>query len=171
MAASTLRQGKHFREAAVLYKDHLKNLPLAATCLEEGGLYTEAIELYTSLNQHEKAGDLYMMLSRKEPALQCYEKCVDLAVLNNDYLEESRIITDKIGDRLRARKVLLNGWQDVKQSEACLMKYFDLVADEKNEQLHTEVKTIYKENVLVSKEMSFLNVIDKLNQKYRTTAL
>jgi tetratricopeptide (TPR) repeat protein len=171
MAASTLRQGKHFREAAVLYKDHLKDLPLAAACLEEGGLYTEAIELYTSLNRHEKAGDLYMMLSRKEPAFQCYEKCVDMAVLNKDYLEESRIITDKIGDRPRARKALLNGWQDVKQPEACLMKYFDLVADENNEQLHTEVKTFYTENILVNKEMSFLNVIDKINKKYRTTAL
>ena len=170
-AASTLKQGKHFREAAVLYKDHLKNLPLAAACLEEGGLYTEAIELYTSLDQHEKAGDLYMMLSREEPAFQCYEKCVDMAVLNKDYLEESRIITDKIGDRPRARKVLLNGWQDVKQPEACLMKYFDLVADENNEQLHAEVKTFYTENILVNKEMSFLNVIDKVNQKYRTTAL
>jgi tetratricopeptide (TPR) repeat protein len=171
MAASTLRQGKHFREAAVLYKDHLKNLPLAAACLEEGGLYTEAIELYTGLNQHEKAGDLYMMLSQEEPALQCYEKCVDLAVLNKDYLEESRIITDKIGDRQRARKVLLNGWQDVKQSEACLMKYFDLVADEKNEPLHTWLRSVYSGNVPADKEMSFLNVIDKVNQKYRTPAL
>ncbi len=170
-AATTLRQGKHFREAAVLYKEHLNNLQMAATCLEEGGLYVEAIELYTSLNQHEKAGDLYMTLDQKGPALKCYENCVEQAAVNKDYLEESRIIANKIGDRSRAKKVLLNGWQDVKQPEACLMKYFDLVADDKNEHLHSEIKAFYSTNDLDKKEISFLSVIDKVNQKYQTPEL
>ena len=170
-AATTLRQGKHFREAAVLYKEHLNNLPLAATCLEEGGLYVEAIELYTSLNQHEKAGDLYMTLDQKGSALKCYENCVEQAAVNKDYLEESRIIANKIGDRPRAKKVLLNGWQDVKQPEACLMKYFDLVADDNHEHLHSAIKTFYSTNDLTKKEIPFLSVIDKVNQKYQTAEL
>jgi tetratricopeptide (TPR) repeat protein len=170
-AALTLRQGNHFREAAVLYKEHIKNLPLAAACLEEGGLHTEAIELYTELNQHEKAGDLYMLLNRKEPALQCYEKCVVAAAANKDYLEQSRILIDKIQDRSRAKKVLLNGWQDVKQPEACLMKYFDVVADENNGHLPLKMRSFYTENILVNKELSFLNVIDKVNRKYKSTEL
>lgn len=170
-AATTLRQGKHFREAAVLYKEHLNNLQMAATCLEEGGLYVEAIELYTSLDQHEKAGDLYMKLDQKGPALKCYENCVEQAAVNKDYLEESRIIANKIGDRPRAKKVLLNGWQDVKQPEACLMKYFDLVADDKNEHLHSAIKAFYSTNDLNKKEIPFLSVIDKVNQKYQTPEL
>ena len=170
-AATTLRQGKHFREAAVLYKEHLNNLQLAATCLEEGGLYVEAIELYTSLNQHEKAGDLYMTLDQKGSALKCYENCIEQAAVNKDYLEESRIITDKIGDRPRAKKVLLTGWQDIKQPEACLLKYFDLVADDNNEHLHAEIKTFYSTNDLTKKEIPFLSVIDKVNQKYKTAEL
>ncbi|OQP65949.1 hypothetical protein A3860_15275 [Niastella vici] len=165
-AAAALRQGKHYREAAVLYKEHVKNMSLAAACLEEGGIYIEAIELYTDLNQHEKAGDLYMLLDRKEPALQCYEKCVDRAAVSKDYLEEARIITDKIGDRSRAKKVLLNGWQDVKQPEACLLKYFDLVSDENNAHFHAAVLSFYREHVPVKNELSFLNVIDKVNKKY-----
>jgi tetratricopeptide (TPR) repeat protein len=170
-AAATLRQGKHFREAAVLYKEHLSNPLLAATCLEEGGLYVEAIELYTSLNQHEKAGDLYMTLDQKEPALKCYEHYAEQAAVNKDYLEESRIIANKIGDRPRAKKVLLNGWQDVKQPEACLMKYFDLVADDNNEHLHSAIKTFYSTNDLAKKEIPFLSVIDKVNKKYQTAEL
>jgi tetratricopeptide (TPR) repeat protein len=170
-AADTLRRGKHYREAAVLYKEHLKNLSMAAICLEEGGMYPEAIEMYTGLNQHEKAGDLYMTLDQKEPALECYEKCVLAAAANKDHLEESRIITDKIGDRSRAKKVLLQGWKDIKQPEACLIKYFDLVADDDKKEVHNAVKAFYANNELAKKEMSFLNVLDKVNQKYKTTEL
>jgi len=170
-AAAALRQGKHYREAAVLYKEHLKNLTMAATCYEEGGLPVEAIEIYTELHQHEKAGDLYRDMGQEEPALNCYEKCVVAAAANKDYLEESRIIIDKIGNKPRAKKVLLSGWNDVKQPEACLVKYFELAADDNKEQIHSVVKTFYANNQVVNKEMAFLNVIDKVNQKYKTAEL
>lgn len=170
-AAATLRQGKYYREAAVLYKEHLKNLSMAASCYEEGGLLTDAIELYTELNQHEKAGDLYRDQGQEESALDCFEKCVVAAAANKDYLEESRLIIDKIGNKPRAKNVLLNGWNDVKQPEACLVKYFELAADDNKEEIHSVVKTFYANNKVVNKEMAFLNVIDRVNQKYKTTEL
>ena len=170
-AAATLRQGKHYREAAVLYKEHVKNLSQAATCYEEGGLLMDAIEIYTGLNQHEKAGDLYRDMGQEEPALNCYEQCVVAAAANKDYLEESRLIIDKIGNKPRAKKVLLNGWNDVKQPEACLVKYFELAADDNKEEIHSVVKTFYINNQVANKEMAFLNVIDRVNQKYKTTEL
>ncbi|AEW02125.1 hypothetical protein A4D02_08910 [Niastella koreensis] len=170
-AAATLRQGRYYREAAVLYKEHLKNLSMAASCYEEGGLLTDAIELYTELGQHEKAGDLYRDMGQEEPALNCYEKCVVAAAANKDYLEESRLVIDKIGNKPRAKKVLLSGWNDVKQPEACLVKYFELAADDNKEEIHSVVKAFYANNKVVNKEMAFLNVIDKVNQKYKTTEL
>jgi tetratricopeptide (TPR) repeat protein len=170
-AANTLKQGKHYREAAALYKDHLRNPYEAAFCYEEGGLYNEAIELYTETNHHEKAGDLYMQLDQKERAVTCYEKSVEKAALNKDYLEQSRIITNKIGDRPRAKQVLLTGWRDVKRPEACLTKYFDLFADDNKEQLHSVIKAFYESNEVVNKKLSFLNVIDDVNKKYRTNEL
>jgi tetratricopeptide (TPR) repeat protein len=171
MAASTLKQGKHYREAAILYKDHLNNHRQAAECYEEGGLYVEAIELYTDLQEYEKAGDLYLELHQNEQALTYYEKGVDKAKLNNDYLEQSRIITDKINDRPRAKQLLLEGWQDVKQPEACLTKYFDMLAHDNKEQLHDEVKNFYSRVDLKNKKLSFLNVIDGINKKHKTTEL
>lgn len=171
MAASTLKQGKHYREAAILYKDHLNNNRQAAECYEEGGLYVEAIEIYTDLEEYEKAGDLYNELNQHEQALNYYEKSVDKAKLNKDYLEQSRIITDKINDRPRAKEVLLEGWQDVKQPEACLTKYFDMLADDNKEQLHDEVKNFYAKGELENKKLSFLNVIDDINKKHTTTGL
>lgn len=171
LAATTLKHGKHYREAAIIYKDHLKNQRLAAECYAEGGLYAEAIELYTEVFEFEKAGDLYRELDQNDRALICYEDSVARAVLNNDYLEQSRIINDKIGDRPRAKEVLLEGWKDVKQPEACLTKYFDLVANDNKEQLHTEIKNFYTQGELKDKKLSFLNVIDDVNKKHKTTEL
>jgi tetratricopeptide (TPR) repeat protein len=170
-AAATLRQGKHYRQAAALYKEHLNNLAMAATCYEEGGLLLEAIDMYTQLGKHEKAGDLYKELGRQEQALHCYEKCVAAAAQHKDYLEQSRIIIDKIEDTPRAKQVLLNGWHDVKQPEACLLKYFNLAADDNKGEIHSLIKTFYANNQAANKEMAFLNVIDKVNQKYKTTEL
>jgi tetratricopeptide (TPR) repeat protein len=171
MAAATLKQGKHYREAALLYKDHLNNPQQAAECYKEGGLYVEAIELYTDLQEYEKAGDLYIELDQHKQALTCYEDGVAKAVLNHDYLEQARIITDKIGDKPRGKQVLLQGWQDVKQPEACLTKYFDLLANDNKEQLHEEVKNFYTKGDHVNKKLSFLNVIDGVNKKYKTSGL
>lgn len=171
LAASVLRQGKHYREAAILYKDHLNNPQQAAECYEEGGLYFEAIEIYTGLQEYEKAGDLYLELEQNDNALECYEKGVDKAKQNNDYLEQSRIITDKIGNRPLAKKVLLEGWRDAKQSEACLTKYFDLVADDSKDLLHDEVQQFYASGNAKNKTLSFLNVIDDVNKKYKTSEL
>lgn len=171
MAAATLKQGKHYREAAILYKEHLNNPQQAAECYKEGGLYVEAIELYTGLHEYEKAGDLYAELGQHEQALTCYEDSVAKAALNHDYLEQSRIVKDKIGDGPRAKQVLLEGWQDAKQPEACLTKYFDLLADDNKEQLHEEVKNFYAKGDHLNKKVSFLNVIDDLNKKYRTGEL
>jgi tetratricopeptide (TPR) repeat protein len=171
MAAATLKQGKHYREAALLYKDHLDNPQQAAECYKEGGLYVEAIELYTGLHEYEKAGDLYIELGQQEQALACYEDGVNKAVLNNDYLEQARIVTEKIGDKPRGKQVLLQGWGDVKQPEACLTKYFDLLADDNKEQLHEEVKNFYAKGDHLNKKLSFLNVIDSVNKKYKTNGL
>ncbi|MDB5148068.1 MAG: cyclic nucleotide-binding protein, partial [Mucilaginibacter sp.] len=55
-ASSVLQQGKLYREAAALYKDHLKNNRMAAECLEKGGLLTEAIPLYIEMDYPEKVG-------------------------------------------------------------------------------------------------------------------
>jgi tetratricopeptide (TPR) repeat protein len=171
LAANTLKQGKHYREAAALYKDHLGSPDQAAICYEDGGLYMEAIELYLETNQHERAGDLYMQLDQKERAFTCYENCVDKAAVNKDYLEQSRIINEKIGDRPRAKNVLLEGWQDVKQPEACLTKYFDLLADDNKDQLHEEVKSFYAKGELENRKLSFLNVIEDVNKKYSSAVL
>ena len=67
-AAAALVAGKHWREAAVLYRDKLKRPEMAAKCLEQGGLWAEAIEFYEQLGDFEKVGDLYAQLEQPEEA-------------------------------------------------------------------------------------------------------
>ena len=42
----------------MLYRDRLNRLDAAAGCLEKGGLWAEAIELYERMANFEKMGDL-----------------------------------------------------------------------------------------------------------------
>jgi hypothetical protein len=50
-----------------LYRDRLKKPLEAAACLQNGGLWAEALELYRQLGEFEKAGDLARaMISGKD---------------------------------------------------------------------------------------------------------
>ena len=72
-AAAALRDGRHYREAAVIYRERLKRPIDAARCLESGGLWAEAIEEYGQLEMHEKIGDLYVRLDDKQRATVAYQ--------------------------------------------------------------------------------------------------
>src|SRR5205085_11169500 len=77
-AASALEQGRFYRDAAILYRDKLKNHHKAAECLEQGGLLPEAIALYEQLHMFEKAGDLFDKIAQAEEAARCYREQVKI---------------------------------------------------------------------------------------------
>jgi len=170
-AAGVLEQGRYYREAAALYKDHLMNIPAAAACLERGGLLPEAIELYKQLEQYEKAGDLYIQLDRQDKATYYYEKCIDQATSNKDYLQISRIAKEKLYDPVRAQKALLNGWHDVRKPEECLIRYFDMIADKHADHLASTVQAIYERETTADKKMSLLNVLVAVKKKHEQQEL
>ena len=53
-SANALERGRFYREAAILYRDHLKNPLKAAQCLENGGLIAEAVVIYEDLKQFDE---------------------------------------------------------------------------------------------------------------------
>jgi len=168
-AANTLAQGQYHREAAALYKDHLKNIPAAAECLANGGLYLEAIELYKQLHQHEKVGDLYDMITRKTDAESFYEQTIDIKLQNNDYLDAGRVIKDKLKNSDRAKQTLLDGWNNDRQSENCLKKYFELVRETENENIEQKVQAIYMHQTPKQKKKRFLDVLKDVNTQKKDT--
>ncbi len=134
-AANTLAAGKHWREAAVLYRDKLGHPLEAAHCLERGGLLTEAIELYEELKQFEKAGDLHARLEQHDEARSAWRRAAQQLSESNDCLAAAKIIESKLQEPDVALAQLDQGWTHSIQTEACLAESFRLLA---RQGLHSE---------------------------------
>lgn len=166
-AANALVQGKCYREAAVLYQKHLNNKPAAADCLEKGGLLLEAIDLFIDLGKHEKVGDLYRELGQTDKARLFYEKTINSALKNDDYVEVARLQRDKLEEYEIARQSLLTGWQQSRQSEACLNEYFDWMKGAEAGEVQREIEHIYTQYTPKARKNSFLKVLLRVNQWQR----
>ena len=70
--ANVLRQGRHYREASVLYLKHLGDPLEGARCLREGGFLVEAIPIFERKKQHETAAELYAALGNDAEAERQY---------------------------------------------------------------------------------------------------
>lgn len=162
-AANVLEQGKFYREAAVLYLDHLKIVSSAAACLEKGNFTLEAIDLYKKLNHYEKIGDLYKKINLIEQANLFYEKAIEVATNNSDYLTVTEILSKKMNQTERAKKILLDIWPILNnpQSQLCLEKYFDLIS---NEELSSKIQQIYNKVEPVKYDI-FFNALLYINEK------
>jgi MoxR-vWA-beta-propeller ternary system domain bpX3 len=165
-AANVLEQGGHFREAAALHKDHLKNMSAAAECLERGQLYQEAIELYLQLGRNEHVADLYKKTGQDAKAGNYYEQCISASLLNNDYSDAARIANEKLEQQERAASLLLKGWDEGHNAEACLKKYFDVCKAATEEDLVKQIHTIYDHHTPDKKQLALLNTLDYVQTKY-----
>ena len=127
-AANALAAGKHWRDAAVLYRDKL-HLPLdAARCLEQGGLLTEAIEIYDEQKMFEKAGDLFAQLEQPDEARQRWSQASVQLMQSNNFLAAAKLTETKLANQDAALDLLDAGWQRSIQAEACLSESFRLLA-------------------------------------------
>ncbi len=166
-AANVLRQGEYWREAATLYKDHLQNLPAAAECLEMGKLYWEAIEIYEKLGRYEKIGDLCRLVGAEEKAVAAWEKHIEAALRNDDYIDATRVLLEKIDDPERAKILLLEAWsKPSKQAEPCLRRYFQTAADTEREQLPQRVQEVFQQHTAQQQRPQFLQVLLHLVARY-----
>lgn len=126
-AAAALVAGSHFREAAVLYRDRLKQPLQAAKCLEQGRLWGEALEAFEKLEEFEKAGDLADKLDQPEDAARLYHSAVALARRRDDALGAARLLDSKLHLPDEALEQLLRGWKSTSQSKACVGEAFRLL--------------------------------------------
>ena len=122
-AAGALKSGKHWREAAALYKDRLNRAADAAKCLIEGGLLGEAIPILTELGQLEEAGDLQMRLSEEEAARDLYDRAMRKALARMDHLTAARLLEEKLHRAEEALSTLWQAWPHANQADACLKKF------------------------------------------------
>ncbi|BBO34347.1 hypothetical protein [Lacipirellula parvula] len=109
-AAGALTAGRCFREAAVLYRERLHRPLDAARCLEQGGLWAEAIEQYSQLQMHEKVGELYEGLEQPESAREAYLTAIEEFRRNDDYVDSARVWETRLNDVDQALVELESGW-------------------------------------------------------------
>lgn len=163
-AANVLEQGKHFYEAAMLYRDHLKDRQRAAQCFEKGSLYTEAIELYLELGQKEKAGDLYVHIDQWEKAEKLYQNCANEALKTSNYLEAARIYEIKLKDQNLAKSSLLKGWNGKSNPTTCLNRYFIFFHQASHAEFDAEVQNIYQTQCKPSQRNAFMEVLKEIGK-------
>ena len=129
-AADALKQGKHFREAGILYRDHV-NRPLdAAKCFRRAGMIDDAIEIYEKQELFETLGDLFRELDREEDAVDAYRKeIVRLLTKNQQPLAAAILLESKLAAPEEALEVLQDGWSTalVHDRGDCLREEFALL--------------------------------------------
>ena len=122
----TKKSSNHLRPCC--YRDRLDRPDEAARCLEQGGLWTEAIALYEELGEHEKAGDLYRQLDQPDPARQAYRAAVAKYLAQNDCLAAARVLEEQARRARRGIAQLDAGWPSSGQAGACLEGLLGLLA-------------------------------------------
>ena len=127
-AASALEQGRHHREAAVLYRDKLHNPLKAAECLERGGLLTEAAAGFEALKRFERAGDLHARLGEPAEAARCYRAQVAAWAggSGRDLLPAAKLLEEKLSAPDEALALLTDAWPGRDPGGVCVRAAFDL---------------------------------------------
>lgn len=126
-AADALAEGKHFREAAVLYRDKLRQPMQAAACLEKGGLLLEAIAIYDEEGQHETAGDLFARIERPEDAAALWRKAAQKHRDRGDVLAAGKLLEGKLAVPDEALALYESAWPWSHQAGPCLDARFALL--------------------------------------------
>lgn len=163
-AAQILEEGKFYNDAAYLHLKYTGNKKRAAECFEKGKAYAKAFELYKELELYEKAGDMVVLMSREDKAVEFYLKAIDNYISTKKYIKAAQLYTTKLDDPEEGRRQLFNGWmfyQDVDY----LDRYLDTYTDE--EILLKEINEIRKTVSGVKVEV-LLKVLKKKYTAYPT---
>ncbi|WP_326982328.1 hypothetical protein VUJ46_19345 [Chryseobacterium sp. MYb264] len=140
--AKTLADGELYNEAAVIYLKKLNNKSDAADCYEKAKQYKKSIELYKELGQKEKVGDLYREINEVENANNYYQMVVDDYVKYSQMVKASLVYRKKMEKPEAAQRILLQGWEENKDTFNCLNNYFANIFDVKD--LDVAIREVYK---------------------------
>jgi hypothetical protein len=126
LGAASLVEGRHFHEAALLYRDKLNNVRAAADCLANGGLLSDAIPLYVELGLDETAGDLHARLEQHDEARVCYRGAMQRLIQSGDILNAARLLETRLNEPDEALDVLAGTWPRQDASGSYLREWFAL---------------------------------------------
>lgn len=163
-AADALEEGQLYQEAALIHLKYNKDKHKAAEVYEKGKIYDKAITLYKELANHEKVGDIYKSMRKKEDANAHYQMVIDNYVENSQFVKASLIYKYKIEDPPKAQTILLQGWRANKDAYNCLTNYFSNFPN--TDILKKGIEFIYKKETKPENLTLFLKALKVEHQKY-----
>jgi tetratricopeptide (TPR) repeat protein len=166
LAADTLENGGLYAEAAALHLKYNNNKKKAAECYAKGKMYSQAIELYKELNEHEVTGDLYMLISRREDAFEYYGMVIEAHQTAGKYIAASLLYRNKMNDVTSAQGMLLDGWKQNHDGFNCLNLYLNNIQD--IAALEAEINRLYEQDVDDQKKETFIHILKHEHEKHET---
>ncbi|MCW3071317.1 MAG: hypothetical protein JWO44_1207 [Bacteroidetes bacterium] len=161
LAAQTLEKGGLYAEAAAIYLKSGNKLE-AARCYEEGKMYARAVELRLELNEHEKAGDLFIKMNERQKAYLQYSIVINDYISRNQFIKAALIHKNKMEDPKRGQEMLLEGWKRDQDGYKCLNLYFSNMEDA--EVLRDEIERIYAQETPERMKEPFLEVLKQQHE-------
>ncbi|AXG71793.1 hypothetical protein KORDIASMS9_04051 [Kordia sp. SMS9] len=156
-AASILKDGHLYNEAAYVYLKKCHYKEDAAECYELARSYTKSIKLYKELNMNEKVGDLYQKMDDTKKANHHYQIVVDDYSKNYQYVKASLLYRKKMDNVIAANELLLKGWNENKDAVNCANNYF---ANFKNKAaLEKELHDFKAKRTNTANECNFLKAL------------
>jgi len=127
-AVNALKQGKYFREAAIIYDEHLKSPIEAAKCLADGGLLLEAIERYEKMDRWLDVADLQVKLGNQAAANEALRRVVAERLAQSDILGAAKLVEERLHETDEALAMLLDAWPSSQQATGCVGAAFQMLA-------------------------------------------
>jgi len=125
-AALVLKEGRHWREAAMLYRDHLR-MPLdAARCFVEARMPAEAVPLFEKENAWGELGGLYRKLGDNAAADSAFRAFVRKLLESGMPRVASVFLITQLNARDEALAILAAQWPDGAEPDACVKRLFEL---------------------------------------------
>ncbi len=166
-AAKVLEQGRHYHEAAAVYRDQLARPLDAARCLERGGLLLDAIEIYQELNELETVGELYLRLEDGESARDAFEQAVTRHLEQGDRLKAADLLRSRLDDTERALGVLRDGWPGSGQARRCLESHFEILGEiGEHDRARRAVDDVSSTTVSLNVQAALAGILSELSGRY-----
>jgi tetratricopeptide (TPR) repeat protein len=125
-AANALLAGGLFRDAAVLFRDKLRNDPAAAAAFEQAGDYDEAVRLHDRTGRFEAADDLLRRLGDEGRAVAFFTRAADRLAARREWVTAGDLLRRKTGDLAAAGAYYRRGWdEDGADGVQCGRRLFD----------------------------------------------
>jgi tetratricopeptide (TPR) repeat protein len=166
-SANAFKQGKLFREAALLYEDHLKNPLEAARCLAEGGLLAEAIERFEKLGRWLEVADLHERVGNSAAAEEALRRVVNERLALQDVLGAAKLIEERLHAPDEALEILFRSWPSSRQASGCVGAAFQLLARLGRHEVALErLAQFTRESISESLTLPLVSVLGTITREY-----